>query len=73
MRERVALLGGRFEVRSHPGNGNGSFQAGGRSQGTKILIRLPVAKEPPALNWIEPLAAKPMGGRGARRIRATGA
>jgi signal transduction histidine kinase len=73
MRERVALLGGRFEVRSHPGNGNCSFQAGGRSQGTKILIRLPVAKEPPALNWIEPLAAKPMGGRGARRIRATGA
>ncbi len=62
MRERVALLGGRFEIRSHPrrrirqygrnGTGNGTgWEWIGRSQrtgrGTKILIRLPVAKQPP--------------------------
>ncbi len=88
MRERVALLGGRFEIRSHPRNGSGNKAGDGTSirtdirsgwvdrkkkgRGTKILIRLPVAKEP-ASSAIEPIAAKPMGGRTARRIRAAGA
>ena len=73
MRERVALLGGRFEVRSHPRSGNGSPDRARKGRGTKILIRLPVAKEPPALNLIEPIAAKQIGGRTARSIRAVGA
>jgi two-component system sensor histidine kinase DegS len=73
MRERVALLGGRFEVRSHPRSGNGSPDRVRKRRGTKILIRLPVAKEPPALNLIEPIAAKQIGGRTARSIRAVGA
>jgi signal transduction histidine kinase len=83
MRERVALLGGRFEIRSRPRNGSGSNTGNGNarngwvdrkktSRGTKILIRLPVAKEP-ASSSIEPMIAKPMGGRTARRIRAAGA
>jgi signal transduction histidine kinase len=84
MRERVALLGGRFEIRSHPRSGFGSKAADGTGKrnrwadrkktgrGTKILIRLPVAKEP-ASSAIEAIAAKPMGGRTARRIRAVGA
>ena len=80
MRERVALLGGRFEIRSHPkggpnnkaGDGNGWVDRKKKGRGTKILIRLPVAKEP-AAGSIEPIAAKPMGGRIARRIRAIGA
>jgi signal transduction histidine kinase len=84
MRERVALLGGRFEIRSHPRSGSGSKAADGAGnrngwadrkrtgRGTKILIRLPVAKEP-ASSAIEPIAAKPMAGRTARRIRAVGA
>jgi signal transduction histidine kinase len=79
MRERVALLGGRFEIRSHPRSGSGSKAADGTGnrngwadrkktgRGTKILIRLPVAKEP-ASSAIEPIAAKPMAGRTARRI-----
>ena len=85
MRERVALLGGRFEIRSYPKNGSGSgngigSRLGKRSvdrkrtgRGTKILIRLPVAKQPPESSSVEPIAAKPMGGRTARRIRAVGA
>jgi signal transduction histidine kinase len=84
MRERVALLGGRFEIRSHPRNGpsgkasdgtgnrNGWSDRKKTGRGTKILIRLPVAKEP-ASSAIEPIAAKPMGVRTARRIRAVGA
>ena len=83
MRERVALLGGRFEIRSRPrsesgsnaGNGNGRNGWVDRkktSRGTKILIRLPVAKEP-ASSSIEPMIARPTGGRTARRIRAAGA
>jgi len=88
MRERVALLGGRFEIRSHPKSGSGSKAGDGTSngasngdgwadrkktgRGTKILIRLPVAKEP-ASSLIEPIAAKPMGRRTARGIRAVGA
>ncbi len=80
MRERVALLGGRFEIRSHPkggpgnraGDGNGWVDRKKKGRGTKILIRLPVAKEP-AAGSIEPIAAKPMGGRIARKIRAIGA
>jgi signal transduction histidine kinase len=70
MRERVALLGGRFEIRSYPKNGNTSRDRRNKGRGTKILISLPVAKEPPALNLIEPIAAKPIGGRSARRMRA---
>jgi signal transduction histidine kinase len=94
MRERVALLGGRFEIRSYPKNGSGSgasigtgigASVGKRSvdrkrtgRGTKILIRLPVAKQPPEPGSVEPIAAKPMGAkppgvRPARRIRAVGA
>jgi len=73
MRERVALLGGRFEVKSHPRNGSRPIDRKRTGRGTKILIRLPVAKEPPASGLIEPIAAKPAGGRTARRIRAIGA
>jgi signal transduction histidine kinase len=83
MRERVALLGGRFEIRSHPKGGlenkagvgtgrNGWADRKKSGRGTKILIRLPVAKEPLA-GTIEPIAAKPIGGRTARKIRAIGA
>ena len=32
-------------------------------RGTKILIRLPVAKQPPESSSVEPIAAKPMGGK----------
>ena len=98
MRERVALLGGRFEIRSYPKNGsaNGTIHGTGigarvgagigkrsmersrTGRGTKISIRLPVAKQPPESSSVEPIAAKPMGGkplgvRPARRIRAVGA
>ncbi len=86
MRERVALLGGRFEIRSYPNNGSGNgIRTGTRSvdrkragRGTRILIRLPVAKQPPESSSIEPIAAKPMGAKtmgtgSARRIRAVGA
>jgi len=93
MRERVALLGGRFEIRSYPKNGSGNGISNGTrigdlgkssvdrqrtGRGTKILIRLPVAKQPPESSSVEPIAAKPMGAkplgaRPARRIRAVGA
>ncbi len=66
MRERVALLGGRFEIQSHPQNGNGASDRKRKGRGTKILIRLPVAKEPPALNLNDPTAAKLVGERTAR-------
>jgi signal transduction histidine kinase len=84
MRERVALLGGRFEIRSYPKNGSGDGTGVGNGigkrsvdrkrtgRGTKILIRLPVAKQPPESSSIEPIAAKPMGERTARRVRAVG-
>jgi signal transduction histidine kinase len=83
MRERVALLGGRFEIRSRLRSGSGSKASDGNGgnglvdrkktgRGTKILIRLPVAKEP-ASSSIEPIVAKPIGGRTARRIKAAGA
>jgi signal transduction histidine kinase len=72
MRERVALLGGRFEIRSYPKNGNVSADRRKKGRGTKILVNLPVAKEPPAMNLIEPIAAKPIGVKNARRIRAAG-
>jgi two-component system sensor histidine kinase DegS len=39
MRERVALLGGRFEVRSRPAS------AGKRRTGTRIAVELPVPKD----------------------------
>jgi hypothetical protein len=69
MRERVALLGGRFEVHSYLKNGSGRGTRTGkalldgrrRSRGTKISITLPVAKEPPAFDLNEPIAAKPIG------------
>jgi signal transduction histidine kinase len=85
MRERVALLGGRFEVRSYPRNGSGNGNGTGKKpiersktgRGTKILIRLPVAKQPPESSSVEPIAAKPIrvkpGAQLARRIRAMGA
>lgn len=93
MRERVALLGGRFEIRSYPKNGSGngisteanlgtstatrtakrSVDRKRTGRGTKILIRLPVAKQPPESTSVEPIAAKPMGGRTTRRIGAVGA
>jgi signal transduction histidine kinase len=85
MRERVALLGGRFEIRSYPKDGSGNGTGTGTrivkrsvdrkrtGRGTKILIRLPVAKQPPESSSVEPIAAKPMGGRTSRRIRAVGA
>ena len=132
MRERVALLGGRFEIRSYPrngsshgnNNGNGIGPAPGTSiktgiktdrkvdgnktdinraniktnirtniktniekrpvdckgtrRGTKILIRLPAAKQLPDASSAEPIAAKPIGAkttgaRSARRIGAAGA
>lgn len=82
MRERVALLGGRFEVRSFPRRGFlNEFSTGPSSErsvdhnrtgrGTKILIRLPVAKQPLEANLNEPIAAKPFGARaiGARTTR----
>jgi signal transduction histidine kinase len=75
MRERVALLGGRFDIRSYPKNGHGAGDVSPVRRktgcGTKILINLPVAKEPPALNSIEPIAAKPVG-RSLRKTRAVG-
>lgn len=77
MRERVALLGGRFEVQSYPrtgpGTGNGSIDRRKKGRGTRISITLPVAKEPPSLELIEPIAAKPIGGRTARKVKAVGA
>jgi signal transduction histidine kinase len=108
MRERVALLGGRFEIRSYPKNGAGNGTSSGigignpmgpgiktgigigtgigttrrsvdrkrTGRGTKILVRLPVAKQPPESSSIEPIAAKPIGAKGARlarRLRAAGA
>jgi signal transduction histidine kinase len=86
MRERVALLGGRFEIRSYPKNGSGNGSGIGKKsvernrtgRGTKILIRLPVAKQLPESSSVEPIAAKPIGAkpvgaRPARRIRAAGA
>lgn len=43
MRERVALLGGRFEIRSSQAGGK---QAGGKKdRGTKISIELPIPRE----------------------------
>ncbi|HYL36700.1 MAG TPA: GAF domain-containing sensor histidine kinase [Bryobacteraceae bacterium] len=70
MRERVALLGGRFEIRSHPSDGNELRERKSKGRGTKILISLPVAKEPPALNLLEPIVAKPIGGKTPRRMKA---
>jgi signal transduction histidine kinase len=40
MRERVALLGGNFEIRSEPAN------AHGRKRGTAIEIELPISQRP---------------------------
>jgi signal transduction histidine kinase len=77
MRERVALLGGRFEIRSYSKSGSGNGVTNGTAKrtgrGTRILIRLPVAKQPPESSSVEPIAAMPMRGRTARRIRAAGA
>lgn len=70
MRERVALLGGRFEVKSYPQDGNEPLDRRNKGRGTKIIISLPVAKEPPGLNLVEPIASKPISGRPARRMKA---
>ena len=82
MRERVALLGGRFEIHSYPRNGSGSRPRTRkaavekkRNRGTKISITLPVVKDPPAFNLNEPIAAKPIGktvGR-SRNLQSRGA
>jgi signal transduction histidine kinase len=84
MRERVALLGGSFELHSYPRNGSGNESSTGpgsrkgslegkrKSRGTKISITLPVAKEPPAFKLNEPIAAKPIG-KPARRTRSLAA
>jgi len=97
MRERVALLGGKFEIRSYPKIGSSIGTANGTNigpsigvriksrsverkrtgRGTKISIRLPIAKQAPESSSIEPIAAKPvgnkaMGARTTRRIRAVG-
>ena len=61
MRERVALLGGKFEVQSYPKSGKTSPDRKRRSRGTRISIILPVAKEPPAFVLNEPIAAVPIG------------
>lgn len=45
MRERVALLGGRFEVHSHPRSVCDLGQSKRKGKGTKILITLPLADE----------------------------
>jgi glucose-6-phosphate-specific signal transduction histidine kinase len=48
MRERVALLGGRFEVRSWPPgakSGDTKGPGGKRRKGTKIQISLPLGNE----------------------------
>jgi signal transduction histidine kinase len=81
MRERVALLGGRFEVQSHPRNGlrvrNSLLDRRKKGRGTKISIALPVAKEPPSMVLAEPglvePVAKPISAKPARRMRAVGA
>jgi signal transduction histidine kinase len=71
MRERVALLGGRFDVKSHPsigpGSGNSQSDRRKKGRGTKISITLPVAKEPPSFSLIEPIRAKPIGARNGRK------
>ena len=76
MRERVALLGGRFDVKSHPsiGPGSGKLQSSrrNRGRGTKISITLPVAKESPSFSLIEPIRAKPIGAKNGRKLRAVG-
>ena len=45
MRERVALLGGRFEVQSHPSGDCDPGQNKRKGKGTRILITLPLADE----------------------------
>jgi signal transduction histidine kinase len=76
MRERVALLGGRFDVKSHPsigpGSGNSQSDRRKKGRGTKISITLPVAKEPPSFSLIEPIRTKPMGTKNGRKLRAVG-
>jgi signal transduction histidine kinase len=76
MRERVALLGGRFDVKSHPsigpGSGNSQSDRRKKGRGTKISITLPVAKEPPSFSLIEPIRAKPIGTKNGRKMRAVG-
>jgi signal transduction histidine kinase len=76
MRERVALLGGRFEIKSHPsigpGSGNSQSDRRKKGRGTKISITLPVAKEPPSFGLIEPIRAKQIGTKNGRKMRAVG-
>ena len=76
MRERVALLGGRFEVKSHPSTGaiSGNTQFGRRKKGrgTRISITLPVAKDSPSFSLLEPIRSKPIGAKNGRKMRAVG-
>ena len=70
MRERVALLGGTFEVHSYPRNGKPMLERGRKGRGTRIAITLPVSKDPPAFDLIEPIAAEPIGRKTVRRTKA---
>jgi hypothetical protein len=76
MRERVALLGGRFDVKSYPsigpGSGNSRIDRRKKGRGTKISITLPVAKEPPSFSSIEPIRTKPIASKHGRKLRAVG-
>ena len=71
MRERVALLGGTFEVHSYPRNGKPTPPERRRKgRGTRIAITLPVSTEPPAFDLMEPIAAQPIGRKTVRRAKA---
>jgi signal transduction histidine kinase len=67
MRERVALLGGRFEVESYP-IGSGPVAAGWaekrkKGRGTRISIELPVAKDSSPGGPVGRMLPKPLGWR----------
>lgn len=70
MRERVALLGGRFEVQSFPtGDGETSMvKRKGKGRGTKISITLPLAADDASRR---DLSTARIGVRTAERRRAT--
>jgi signal transduction histidine kinase len=68
MRERVALLGGRFEIQSHPSDAARSGRK--RARGTRIAIVLPLGK---GERRPEGMTAPPAKFVGARRAKASGA
>jgi len=59
MRERVALLGGRFEIQSHPADGSEPRRGRRKAKGTKIVVSLPLAADQ---------MVRPEMGRAAGRI-----